>query len=247
MSSKLFACGDTHGEIDSQKLELAFFPEQASLTKNDVLVQLGDFGWIIYPFGENQKQEDALDELAGKNFTLAVVPGNHENFDIIFQLPIIEKWGGKVRVLSRKTGNIFLLERGEIYIINGKSCFVFGGALSIDKDTRILGYDYWEQEIPTWQEFNYGMDSLDKVNWNVDYVFTHTCPINIISEIIHKTVYTEGKYKDQVSVYLYQIYKNLKFKEWYFGHFHTDVRVDFSDTDDGIFHCMYNNKPYQII
>ncbi len=244
----LFTVGDTHGKTDIQKLYPENFQEQNTLTKDDVVAQLGDFGWIWHKLGSNPAQEEGLNWLATRNYTLAVIPGNHENYDEIFSLPITEKWGGKVRYYESTgihgKGVIYFLERGEIYTINGKKIFVFGGALSIDKESRTEGFNYWKQEIPSYLEFNYGMEQLDKVNWEVDYVFTHTCPINIISDVIHSTVYTQGKFKDPVSEYLYQIYKNLKFKEWHFGHFHTDVRLDFSDTDDGIFHCHYVNKPY---
>ncbi|HEO98899.1 MAG TPA: metallophosphoesterase [Epsilonproteobacteria bacterium] len=44
MSGRIFVCGDTHGMCeDTQKLNGRNFPEQKSLTKNDVLIQLGDF------------------------------------------------------------------------------------------------------------------------------------------------------------------------------------------------------------
>lgn len=245
-TGKLFVVGDTHGDIDSEKLSDENFPEQSELTKDDVVAQMGDFGWIFHPLGSNDIQNKGLSWLASRNYTLVVVPGNHENYFEIFNLPIIEKWGGKVRVLSLPEGDIFFLERGEVYTINGKTIFVFGGALSVDNAERTLGIDYWKEEIPTWSEFNYGMDSLDKVNWKVDYVFTHTCPMNIIGDVIHKTIYTEGRFKDPVSEYLFEIYKQIEFVEWHFGHFHTDVRLDYSDTDDGIFHCHYNNKPFLI-
>lgn len=243
---KLLTVGDLHGEEDTDKLSIEKFPEQETMTKEDILFQVGDFGWIWHPIGIHERQNKGLQWLASRNYTLAVVPGNHENYDEIFKLPIIEKWGGKVRVLDTGVGEIFFLERGELYLINGKTFWIFGGALSIDQNDRTIGVDYWTQEIPSWLEFNYGMDKLDSVNWTVDYVITHTCPMNIIGDVIHKTIYTEGKMKDPVAEYLFEIYKKITFKEWHFGHFHTDVRLDFSETDDGIFHCHYNNKPYVI-
>jgi len=242
----IFMVGDLHAETDSSKLSKKNFPIQSELKKEDILFQLGDFGWIWHEIGTNKNENYWLNWLGTRKYTLCVVPGNHENYDEIFKLPIIEKWGGKVRVLETKerfgNGIIYFLERGEIYTINNKTFFIFGGALSIDKEDRILGLSYWQQEIPSYNEFNYAMDKLDTVNWNVDYVLTHTCPINIISEIINKTAYTEGKFKDPVSVFLFEVYKNLKFREWHFGHFHVDKKLVFeTNNEKSVFQCHYKN------
>ena len=52
MKHTLFVCGDTHGMTkDTQKLNSENFPEQKELTKDDVLIQLGDFGWVWFPLG----------------------------------------------------------------------------------------------------------------------------------------------------------------------------------------------------
>ena len=117
----IFFCGDTHGRpADTDKLSNKNWKEQKELTKEDVLIQLGDFGWIWYEFGINKEQEFWLDNLAARKYTLAIVPGNHENYNIINNLPIEDKWGAPVRVLTRKTGVIYFLERGYVYLINGK-------------------------------------------------------------------------------------------------------------------------------
>jgi hypothetical protein len=247
--NRLFTLGDTHGAPDVPEL-VELFPEQYNLTKDDVVAQMGDFGYVMYKMNENRTQEFMLDFLASRSYTLVVVPGNHENYDEINNFPLIEKWGGKVRVLDREgEGQIFFLERGEIYTICGKKIFVFGGALSIDKDSRILGLDFWEEEMATYKEFENAMVNLEKHNWEVDLVFSHTCPTSIIEDIIFRTPYTEGKFKDGIADFFDVIYKDkkLKFSEWHFGHFHTDVRVDFSNTDDGIFHCHFGTKPYEIV
>lgn len=248
----LFVCGDTHGFSSDFRKIRNFNKEHAKeLTKDDVLVQLGDAGWIWYALGTNKEQEYWLNWLATRKYIVAVVPGNHENYDEIFKLPLTEKWGGKARYLESKgrfgEGVIYFLERGEIYTIDGKTIWCFGGALSIDKDDRTLGINYWEQELPTWTEFEHGMNQLDSVNWTVDYIFTHTCPLNIVGDIIHRTPYTEGKFKDPVAEFLYEVYKKIDVKEWHFGHFHEDRKLDYSLTNDGIFQCHYENPPLRII
>ena len=141
MNHKIFVCGDTHGmPRDIKKLNTTHFPEQKNLTKEDVLIQLGDFGWVWYPIGSNKEQEYWLDWIASRNYTLAVVLGNHENYDVIEKLPIEEKWGDTVKVLQREKGSIYFLKRGGVYSINGKkfSLLVVQRVLIGNKESQIL-------------------------------------------------------------------------------------------------------------
>jgi len=249
MENRLFVCGDTHGSpYDTKKLNTKNFPTQKNLTKDDVVVQLGDFGWLWYEDGVNKEQEHWLDWLAEKPFTLAVVPGNHENYNLIDHLPITKKWGNVVKVLCRKTENIYILERGQIYNINGNTVFTCGGALSVDKQQRTKFTDWWPQEEISYFEERRALDALDKVKWKVDYVFTHTCPTSIINELYRED--TEGVYSgfkksaDPVAKFLDFIDNRLKFKEWHFGHFHKDQR---HIRDDGcIFQSHYLLPPHEL-
>lgn len=247
---RTFVCGDLHGQRDMRKIKRDW-KEQKSLTKDDVLIQLGDFGWIWYPIGTNDEQEYWLNWLATRNYTLLVVLGNHENYDVINQLPECEMFGGMVRYYESTgrfgTGRIYFAQRGEIYNINGKTFWAFGGALSIDKDSRTPGVSWWEGELPKWFEYEYGMHTLDVVGWKVDYVITHTCPVNIIGDLIRKTIYTQGKFSDPVAKYFMEIFNKLNFTEWHFGHFHMDHILDYSDSNDGYFQCHYHKLPHELI
>ena len=75
---KIFATGDTHGNFERFRPE--YFPEGWELTKEDVVLQLGDFGGVW--FGD-ERDDEALDWLEGLPFTVAFVSGNHENFDAL--------------------------------------------------------------------------------------------------------------------------------------------------------------------
>ena len=79
---KIFATGDTHGNFERFRPE--YFPEGQELTKEDVVLQLGDFGGVW--FGD-ERDDEALDWLKGLPFTVAFVSGNHGKLRCPCEIP----------------------------------------------------------------------------------------------------------------------------------------------------------------
>lgn len=205
----IFITGDTHRDIDIKKLNTSNFTEGKNLTKQDYVIICGDFGGVWHG---GKKDDWWLNWLNSKPWTTLFCDGNHENFNLLEAYPEEEQFGGKVHVIK---DSIFHLMRGQVFEIDGCSFFVMGGAASVDKQYRKENISWWKQEIPTKEEFERGFISLDAVNWNVDYVISHTGPYSIIKTI----KYIE---QDDVSRYLDIIKDNLTYKTWYFGHMHYD-------------------------
>ena len=160
-------------------------------------------------------------------FTIAFADGNHEDFDLIETYPIQDWNGGKVHKIS---DNIFHMMRGQIFTIVDKIFFVMGGAYSIDKAYRQEGKSWWKQELPTNQDYNTANDSLKKCDYSVDYVITHTLPESVIFAL--------GYYPDihdrELTGYFDWLKGELKFKNWFGGHFHVDKKI-------GNIHVLYND------
>jgi len=214
-----------------------------------VLVQLGDFGGVWYPFGEDKEQEYWLDWLADKPWTTAVVLGNHENYNIIETLPWTEMWGNEVRYLERESGNrIYFFKRGGIYEINGHKCLTIGGATSIDKHLRSPGFSWWEQEDISRDEVENCFNELDEKGYEVDYVFTHTCPSRMVMEFVHMTMYNQGKLHDHTAQFLDEIDNKVEFKGWWFGHMHVDWQYveTYDDGHKDYYTCCYNGEPLEL-
>jgi len=261
-----FVTGDTHGKIDMKKINKWYQKEFSVLTKKDNLFVLGDWGAIWHYRSDTHKYKKDMElqvKWAKKNFQTIVIPGNHENYTLINKLPIIEKWGGKVRILKPKSpytdkdyGEIYLLERGEIYTINNKKILAMGGARSQDKSMRITNEDFWEEELWTKEQEENCLSNLEKHNWKVDYVFAHTCPEVIGAMLLgdvnpNKKEYYNytAKVRDPLSKFFtLLINKGLKFKEWHFGHWHEDkVFTNLSDKDgNGTYMVHYLKEPYEI-
>jgi len=123
----IYVTGDIHGDIS--RFYTRNFPEKKGLTKSDYLIICGDFGLVWDYRGETPEEKDRLNYLDNMPCTVLFCDGNHENFDRLNQYPIGEWNGGLVHVLRP---NVLHLMRGEVFDIDGRRTFAFGGAASHD-------------------------------------------------------------------------------------------------------------------
>lgn len=233
----IYVTGDTHNTVDCEKI----FQFAPSLAISDYIIIAGDFGGCWYNHGSDKYKNDQelLDRYSNLDCTILFVDGNHENFPEIYSYPTIEKFGGTVGQIREK---VFHLRRGEIYNIQNKKIFTFGGALSVDKHMRMPYVSWWEEEIPTIEEMNYGIDNLEKHNNKVDYIITHTAPKEIVQALVAKNKWNMwgNKANDPTTDYLQRVMQITEFKHWYFGHFHDDKRIKRSGDFTAKFTTLYN-------
>ena len=137
----IYITGDCHS--DFTRFSTKKFPVQKDMTKNDYVIICGDFGGVWNYMYENTSEKYWLDWLNDKNFTTLFVDGNHENFTRLYEYPIKQWCGGKVHKIR---DSVFHLMRGEIYNIDGKKFFTFGGASSHDIRDGILNLDEQDAE-----------------------------------------------------------------------------------------------------
>lgn len=240
----IYVCGDTHGPTDIDKIREENWPEQVSLTENDFLIILGDFG-LIWGNKETLAEVDWLDYLEERSFTTLFVDGNHENFDRLYKFPRVKFHNGYAHQIR---SNVYHLMRGYVFDLQGHSFFAFGGAKTRDiqdgiirpKDFRSLddakfvyawgkiqglrqrieGVHWWKQELPSIAERNRGIKNLEKVNFEVDYVITHCLPCRISTKM-----YPDDE--DIATLYLdILLDKGLKFKAWHCGHYHRTAQLE---------------------
>ena len=232
----IYITGDTHS--DFSRFTEENFPIQTEMIKNDYVIICGDFGGVWTFEEESSREKETLDWLNNKNFTTLFVDGNHENYTRLYNYPIEEWKGGKVHKIR---DSVLHLMRGEIFDIDNKKIFAFGGArshdiqdgiLNLDEEEKIYEYrktgayfrirdfSWWDLELPTNQEMENGIENLEKINYKVDYIISHCCPTSI-QALINST------YKrDILTDYLQQISEKCTFKRWYFGHYHDYKQVN---------------------
>lgn len=236
----IYITGDCHR--DFTRFNTKVFPEQKEMTKDDYVIICGDFGGV-WNKGEESKEETRwMDRLEEKSYTTLFVDGNHENFDRLYAYQMEEWHGGKVHKIRP---SVIHLMRGQVFEMDGKRIFTFGGARSHDIDGGILEPDdpdykkkkkeldrgwrpyrinhlsWWKQELPTEEEMEEGRRNLSMHDNTVDYIVTHCCASST------QTLLGGGLYKpDILTRYLEEIRQNINFKKWFFGHYHDNRNIN---------------------
>ena len=215
----IYITGDTHADLNDILSRIS----KNNLSPEDTLIVTGDFGFT-WGGGEYEAALDALERFAP---TLAFIDGNHENFDKLYEYPEVEFCGGRAHKVRE---NIFHLMRGEVFEIEGRSFFCFGGAYSVDKAYRQAHISWWQQEQPSSEEYDHARQTLERINYKTDYVLTHTIP----ESFIHRLGIVPDMHDAELTGYLEWLYRELDFKKWFAGHFH--VNKDFGDM-----HILYED------
>lgn len=237
----LYITGDTHGNWMT-RLKVNSFPEQKEMTKDDYVLILGDFGiW------DNSKKENYnLDWLDKRPFTTLFISGNHENYDILDGLKVSEWNGGLVNFIRP---SVIHLTRGQVFDIEGKKFFAFGGGSSHDISSGILEQDdpdfkkkkkqldknpyslyrinhvsWWERELPNEDEMKTGLYNLKKHDNKVDYIISHSPPASVIA-LLGQGLYEQ----DKLTHYLESIRQLVEYKRWFMGHMHIDKALNNKD------------------
>ncbi len=236
----IYITGDTHGSF--KRFSMKNFPEQREMTKEDYVIICGDFGGIWDVGWEGKAEKYWLEWLEEKSFTLLFIDGNHENFDRLNAYPEKEWHGGKVHEIRP---HVLHMVRGQVFEIDGKKIFTFGGASSHDitggiletddpefrKKKRELDREYipyrinhlswWEQELASDEEMEEGRNNLRANDYTVDFIITHCCSTGTQTSL-DSTLYKA----DRVTDYLEFIKNYANYKKWFFGHYHENKNIN---------------------
>ena len=198
----IYLLADQHGGEAIGDLERFI----STASDDDLLIVLGDIGLAFTDTEENRRFDELVLTSQRK---IAFLDGNHENFKYIYSFPEEEWCGGKVHRLSE---NVVHLERGYVYEINGKTFFVFGGCNS-SQGWRDRGL--WQhEEAPTKEELDRAYASLDACGRRVDYV------------LMHKYETGRGTRTEELLELCSFIDREIEFKHFYAGHWHTNEVLD---------------------
>lgn len=257
-----------------RRFDDAAFPEQAELDKADYVVVCGDFGgvWSVDRLAarEDPQEARALDWLEGRPFTTLFIPGNHENYDRLTGCSderLLDSWfyagmpdeekdrlrqgyprvpwhGGHVR---RIRPSVLMLERGDLFVIDGKTCLAFGGARSHDIQDGILdpcdypdeaafkrdyarrrdgmirvkGVSWWAAEMPTRAEMDRCLENVREFmarHDRIDFVFTHDAPASDKLRLGYEGI-------DDLNRFFDALQAEMRYDRWFYGHLHDNCQV----------------------
>ncbi|MDP4120037.1 MAG: hypothetical protein Q8876_03155, partial [Bacillota bacterium] len=154
--------------------------------------------------------------LKSKKFRILFIEGTHENFDALENFPIVEFGGSYARQIA---DNIFQLMRGQIYKIEGKLIFTFGGGEIPDKVDICEGNPFFLRQMPTKEQIENAAKELIANGSEVNYIITHEPP-NQIAQLIDR----DAPATDLGSFFL-KLTQTVKFEKWFFGALHADKKL----------------------
>ena len=200
----IYFISDLHNRLDFK----AFNEYIKAPHENDLLIILGDTE-LNFPNGNNVKQFSEM--FLSAKCPIAIVDGNHENFDFLYSCPT-EIWNGGL--VHRITDNIVHLKRGNVYTIENNTFFVFGGCRSSAK-WREMGLFYPQQEA-TAEEYELAYKTLEEYGNKVDYVLSHKYSKDRSDPYLVEGLCALTEYIDA----------SVDFKTWYSGHTHVAGVID---------------------
>lgn len=212
----IYITGDTHGDFD----RIEEFCEEYETTEEDILIILGDAGINFYLNERDIELKERLYQLA---ITLFCIHGNHEERPDLVDGYDEKMWNDGQVYYEEEYPNILFAMDGEIYDLNGKKTIAIGGAYSVDKYYRISGNIPWfsSEQPDEWIKANVER-KLESVNWEIDYVLSHTGPLKYLPTDEFLPNVDRSKVDKSTEEWLSKIEERLNYEIWYFGHFHTD-------------------------
>ena len=216
----VYITGDTHRDFS----RIESFCLQFETTMKDVMIILGDAGINNYGTPKDRQLKQALSHFP---LTLFCLHGNHEQRPQSIAGYTETIWRGGTVFMEPEYPNLLFAKDGEIFDFDGRKCIVIGGAYSVDKFFRLArGWNWWEDEQPSDEIKARVVERLEKENWRVDVVLSHTCPLKYEPAEVFLPGIDQSTVDKSTEQWLGTIEQRLQYDEWYCGHYHTSKQVD---------------------
>ena len=215
----IYVTGDTHGKFQ----RITDFCEQEKTSREDIMIILGDAGinysgWVL-----DREKKELLKTLP---ITLFCIHGNHEQRPDTIDSYAEKRWHGGIVYWEEDYPNLLFAKDGEIFDLDGKQTIVIGGAYSIDKMIRVIyGYGWWADEQPSDEIKRYVEEQLEKRNWKIDVILSHTVPLKYEPREMFMTGVDQSSVDKSTEEWLDWIEEKLEYQKWYCGHYHTEKKI----------------------
>jgi hypothetical protein len=185
---KTLVLGDIHGDF-------GMLNSIINGKRPDLIIACGDFGY--WPKFKGRK----ISDINTQGALLLWIDGNHE-----------DHWSLAERETDELAPNVIYKPRGSTHTLDdGRKILFMGGADSIDKDMRMLGRDWFPEEVIRRSD----MENLP--DEKIDIFITHTCSLEIVPIVLP---YYPEKHREPSNHALSVLWRDYKPKLWIFGHWH---------------------------
>lgn len=83
----------------------------------------------------------------------------------------------------------------------------------------LLTKNWWKQELPDTKEYGEAYKNLEKYNYTVDYVISHSIPSQYLPSLSNGS---DEFYSNHLTDFFDEIELKLDYKHWFSGHYHCD-------------------------
>lgn len=242
VSKDILVVGDVHG---------TWGPLNTLINKKKpkVVLQTGDFGWwpkfhntTMIHSGEYDEVADEIINDPWDRVYIRRIPRKWDQFGLKCQESKIywcdgnheDHWDLRdernyMKAPCEVAPGVYYMKRGStLELPDGRIVLFMGGADSIDKKYRKIGFDWFPEELITQK------DVYELPDIHVDIVISHTCPKEFKPKIEREAGWDIGKYTkkfyDPSTDALSHVLSKYKPGLWYFGHFHRFIRGEHDNT-----------------
>ena len=214
----VFYTGDIHGS----KYEILSFCERYNLTRNDIIVILGDVGANYYGDLRDDLLKTALNRV---NPTILCIHGNHEMRPATIPTYKTTEWNSGIVWYEEAYPSLLFAKDGEIFDLDGLKHIVIGGAYSVDKQYRLArGLGWWADEQPSEEIKQYVERQIQGTT--IDIVLSHTCPFKYEPVEAFISGVNQSAVDTSTERWLDKIEESIDYKAWFCGHWHINKRID---------------------
>lgn len=216
----VYITGDIHGDVRYIRDAV----ERYGITENDIIVILGDVGMNYYGRHGDRQRKKKLNRLG---VPILCIHGNHEMRPSTISSYYETVWQEGVVYEEDEFPYLHFAKDGEIYNLERLRCIAIGGAYSVDKWLRLQNDLGWfADEQPSEQIKTDVERSLANVGWNVDVVFSHTCPFRYEPVEVFLPQVDQSTVDKSTEQWLGEIEAKLNYQRWFCGHWHLNKHID---------------------
>lgn len=227
----VYITGDIHGDVQHIRDAIAKY----NITENDIIVILGDVGMNYYGRHGDRQRKKKLNKL---RVPILCIHGNHEMRPFTIPSYFETTWHGGAVYEESEFPFLHFAKDGEIYTLDGIQCIAIGGAYSVDKWLRLqFDMGWFADEQPSELIKEDVERKLAEVNWSIDVVFSHTCPLKYEPIEVFLPQVDQSTVDKSTEQWLDEIEGKLQYDRWFCGHWHTDKHID-------RIHFLYHDVEY---